>query len=253
MGLFDKMFSKKMCDLCGADMGIVKDNKLEDGAICKDCAAKLSPWFREGRTTTLAEIKEQLAYREENKAEVAKFNITRTIGSDNLKILVDDDASRFVVTSARNLEEANPDVLDFAQVTGCDLDIRERRNEERRKKEEGGFESYNPPRYRVYYDFYITIYVNHKYFNEIEFKINSYSVETTPSTGAPQHRIPNPELNNEYREYKEMGEEIIAILTDVHRQAREDAAPKAAMKCPYCGATTVPNASGCCEFCGGPL
>ena len=70
MGLFDKMFSKKMCDICGEDMGIVSDRKVEDGAICKKCSAKLSPWFREGRTTTLAEIKEQLAYREENKAEV---------------------------------------------------------------------------------------------------------------------------------------------------------------------------------------
>ena len=31
------------------------------------------------------------------------------------------------------------------------------------------------------------------------------------------------------------------------------AAPKAAVTCPYCGATTTPDASGCCEYCGGAV
>lgn len=253
MGLFDKMFSKKMCDLCGADMGIVKDNKLEDGAICKDCAAKLSPWFRDSRTTTIAGIKEQLEYREENKNAVAKFNVTRTIGGDSMKILIDEDANKFVVTSARNLQEANPDVLDFSQVTGCTLDVQDRKREEQRKDPEGKYVSYNPPRYRVYYDFFVEIHVNHPYFNEIRFKLNNYEIEITPSTGAPLNRIPNPEFNNEYKEYDQLGQEIVEIMTSVRQQGRESAAPKAAVKCPYCEATTVPDAKGCCEFCGGPL
>ena len=33
------------------------------------------------------------------------------------------------MTRARNLVEANPDVLDFADVTGCNLDIDESRTE----------------------------------------------------------------------------------------------------------------------------
>ena len=41
------------------------------------------------------------------------------------------------------------------------------------------------------------------------------------------------------------------------KQAREEAAaaaaPKAAVTCPFCGATTTPDASGCCEFCGGAV
>ena len=40
-------------------------------------------------------------------------------------------------------------------------------------------------------------------------------------------------------------------------EAREEAAaavvPKAAVTCPFCGATTTPDASGCCEFCGGAV
>lgn len=253
MGLFDKLFEKKNCAFCGAEIGLMGNRKLEDGNMCKECAAKLSPWFTERKQSTVAEIEEQLAYREANREAAARFRVTRTIGSDSKKILIDEDARKFVVTSARNLEEANPDVIDFSQVTGCDLDVQDRRNEEKKHDKEKGFVSYNPPRYRQYYDFFITIYVNHPYFDEMKFKINSYSLETTPTSGAPLFRIPDPETVSEYRQYVEMANEIIEVLTAVREQGREEAAPKAAVTCPYCGATTVPNASGCCEFCGGAV
>lgn len=37
--------------------------------------------------------------------------------------------------------------------------------------------SYNPPRYKYSYDFYMIIRVNTRYFDEIKFKLNSSSVE----------------------------------------------------------------------------
>ena len=49
MGLFDK----KICDNCGAKIGLLGKRKLEDGMICKDCAAKLSPWFSERKQRSL--------------------------------------------------------------------------------------------------------------------------------------------------------------------------------------------------------
>ena len=61
----------------------------------------------------------------------------------------------------------------------------------------------------------------------------------------------------EYRQYEEMGREIRDALLQVRQQARDEAvaaaAPKAAVTCPFCGATTMPDASGCCEFCGGAV
>ena len=61
----------------------------------------------------------------------------------------------------------------------------------------------------------------------------------------------------EYRQYETMGQEIREALLQVRQQARDvaaaAAAPKAAVTCPYCGATTTPDASGCCEFCGGAV
>ena len=49
MGLFGKLFEKKECSVCGGEIGLLGNRKLEDGNLCKDCAAKLSPWFSDRR------------------------------------------------------------------------------------------------------------------------------------------------------------------------------------------------------------
>ena len=61
------IFDKKNCDICGDKIGLLGNRKLDDGNLCKNCAAKLSPWFEERRHSTVEEIKRQLDYREENK------------------------------------------------------------------------------------------------------------------------------------------------------------------------------------------
>ena len=73
MGIFGKIFEKKICDFCGSEIGLLGNRKLEDGNMCKQCAAKLSPWFSDRRSSTVADIRKQLEYREANKLEVASF------------------------------------------------------------------------------------------------------------------------------------------------------------------------------------
>jgi len=254
MGLFGKLFDKKECSICGKEIGLLGNRKLEDGNMCKECAAKLSPWFSDRRGSTVAEIEEQLAYREENKKAVEAFNVTLSLGT-NMKVLIDEDAGKFMVTRERNYKNENPDVLDFSQVTGCQLDIEENRTEETREDKDGNEISYRPPRYFYSYDFHMVIRVNHPYFDEIRFDLNSSDVEINPHTGMSMK--PNPQMNPDYREYEEMGREIKEILTQARKQVREEAkaaaAPKAATTCPYCGATTIPDANGCCEYCGGAV
>ena len=93
----------------------------------------------------------------------------------------------------------------------------------------------------------------------MRFQINSSSVDITPPPVMRPGTTPrcNPETNVEYRNYKKLGEEIRQVLTQVRRDAREKieqaTAPKAALTCPYCGATTTPDANGCCEYCGGAV
>ena len=186
MGLFD-VFKKKECDICGGEIGLLGNRKLEDGNMCKECAAKLSPWFSDRRGSTIAEINEQLEYREANKEKVAAFRTTRTLG-ENTKVLLDEDAGLFMVTSARNLRDANPDVLALSDITGCNLDIDESEREVMREGKDGKRESYNPPRYDYYYDFYIVIQVRHPYFDEIKFKLNSSQIEIESSRMASYRR-----------------------------------------------------------------
>ena len=238
MGLFDK----KYCDICGEKIGLLGNRKLEDGNLCKDCAKKLSPWFSDRRNSTVAEIKEQLEYRERNKEDVARFHTTRTLGSST-RILLDEDAQCFIVTSSSRWRDANPDVMDFSQVTGCDSEVRETRTEIYRENSEGHRESYDPPRYDIDYDVYVTIHVNSPYFNEITFKVNDYRIEERNSV--------------EYREAERQAQQIREALTQLRETVREQAAaaaaPKTAQTCPFCGATTVPDAQGRCEYCGGAM
>ena len=261
MGLFDKKF----CDVCGEKIKFLGNRKLEDGNLCKDCASKLSPWFSERRSSTVADIKAQLAYREENKAAVSAFHTTRTLGRYT-KVLLDEDARRFMVAKTGNISSENPDVLDYSQVTGCDLDIDENRHELTRKDNEGKSVSYNPPRYEYSYDFYVHIFVNHPYFDEIRFNLNNGSVNTgeraMAGAAAGWHVNTAGGIRtgvgvNEYYELVNLGNEIKEALTAARQEVRDEVAaanaPKTAVVCPLCGATTIPDAKGCCEYCGGAI
>ena len=113
MGLFGKIFEKKSCDICGGEIGLLGNRKLEDGNLCKECAKKLSPFFSERRRSTVEQIREQLDYREANKDRVAGFNTTRTLRGDT-KVLLDEDAQCFNPSPPRRGGgDANPDVMDF--------------------------------------------------------------------------------------------------------------------------------------------
>ena len=238
MGLFDKKF----CDICGGKIGLLGNRKLDDGNMCKDCAALLSPFMTDRKKTSVADIKEHLAYREANKELVAAFNVTKTLGK-NTKVLLDEDAHKFMVTSAQRWQSANPDVMEFSQVSGCQTEIKELRSEIKKDGPDGKKISYTPPRYDIDYDFHITIHVNAPWFSAINFKVNSSAIKERTSV--------------EYRETERIAKEIKEALTEVRQDVRdgiiEANTPKQAVTCSLCGATTMPDANMRCEYCGGAL
>ena len=181
MGLFDK----KYCDICGEKIGLLGNRKLEDGNLCKDCAKQLSPWFSDRRRSTVEDIKRQLAYREENRSKASQFRTTRSYGED-WKVLLDEEHRWFTVTRARDLADANPDILDYTALTGCRVDIDESRTEQKREGPDGKEVSYNPPRYEYSYDFEVIISVNNPYFDEMKFRLNNSSVYIEPQNTMQQ-------------------------------------------------------------------
>lgn len=61
----------------------------------------------------------------------------------------------------------------------------------------------------------------------------------------------------EYREAKRQATEVRDALAQLRQETRDSVvaakAPKTAVTCPFCGATTIPDASGRCEYCGGAI
>lgn len=228
MGLFDK----KYCDFCGEKLGLFGHTTLQDGRICKDCASKLSRWWSIGKKTSMADIHEHLYYREDNKAKVAEFRITKSLG-DYTKVLVDEDARRVMITSSNDITKANPDVFELADITAARWDVEESKSEITYKTDKSAFTSYDPKRYEYKYNFYITAYVKNPYFDTINFKVNSNYVSISPYAehearlaeyrelqlkhmGAKpvtgDYYTPNTEENEDYQAYKAMCEEIVALL-----------------------------------------
>ena len=132
----------------------------------------------------------------------------------------------------KDLEKANPDVLDFSQVTGCDLDIRESKHEVYRKvrDSEGNTrnESYSPRRYLWSYDFIMNITVNHPYIEEIQFDLSggyfrvessggfslfgSWSDDSNAEGSIDPPGRADREANHDYMRYEQWAREIRQIL-----------------------------------------
>jgi len=274
MGFFKKLFEKKECAICGGEIGLLGNRKLEDGNMCKNCAAKLSPWFSDRRESSVAQIEAQLQYREENQAKLNDLHVSRTIG-EYYKVFVEEVngvPERFVVCRDNDYREANADIIRFQDVSSCTIDIKEHKDELEYRNDQNELVSYDPPRYRYQYDFYVELAIeNNPYFSEIEFKLNRDSVDIETEdfarkarTGIGQFLLNmvefDPENYAEYREYKKMCDELETIFergkngtadageADSPAPAPEQDAQSKPKFCPECGAPV--SGGKFCEHCG---
>lgn len=273
MGLFDK----KYCDICGQRIRFLGNRKLEDGNLCKDCESKLSPWFSDRRRSTVQNIRDQLAYREENREKAARFHASRSLGENN-RLLIDDEKKQFVLLPGGQSMEDNPDVVYLDDVTDCQVDVEHSKIEQKTKDAEGKPVSYDPPRHTHSYRFYLQVRVNHPWFDEMRFRVNRSNVEIvtglpkeTPMSAAvqwvssltgltapqaPVSQEPDTAHDEDYQKFAKMAESMRQALLQLPGEEAETpppAAPQAYTEkvfCPCCSATAVPDANGCCPYCG---
>ncbi len=192
MGLFDK----KQCAICGKSVGMLGSRKVEDGTICTDCVKKLSPFFSERKKSTVAEIKAQIDYREQNRQNLNSFNPTRTFGNGT-KVYLDDNQRKFVVSRRSDFRAENADIIDISQVSNVRYEVEEHRDEIYMDTEDGS-RSYNPPRYEYEYEITVYINVNSPYFSEIEFELTD--------------RRPDSRYTDEFRRCEQMANELVMAL-----------------------------------------
>ena len=193
MGLFEKKF----CDICGGKVGMLTFSKLEDGNVCANCKKKLSPFFTDRKKSTVSEIKAQIEYREQNRQNLDRFNVTRSFGR-RTKIHIDDNQGKFVVSKKSDFREENADIIDISQVSNVRYDVEEHRSEIYRRTSDGQRISYNPPRYEESYEFTIQINVSSPYFNEIKFELTD--------------NRPDSRYTDAYRQYEQEANEIVNAL-----------------------------------------
>lgn len=230
MGLFDKIFEKKACDICGKEVGLLGNRKLEDGNMCKDCTKLLSPWFEERRHSTVDEIRGQLKIREENKKLLnVFFKSSKTYGDDDKMHVMYYNGTPccFVVAKTNNYIEENADIITFDKVISCTLDIKDSRTEVKYTNSQNERVSYNPPRYEYRYEFYVVLGITgFSYIDEIRFKLNKRTVkfETDSLLNSVNSNLGRkvmaglnmdipPAYNAEYQRYRDMYKDIETEVT----------------------------------------
>ena len=268
MGFFGKLFDKKECSICGGEIGLLGNRKLEDGNCCKECAKKLSPWFDDRRHSTVDQIKQQLAYREENREALALFRPTVAYGERyTLRAeLVNGVPTRFVVERTDNYKEENADIINFRDVTSFDIDVNEHDRELKRRNSQGDMVSYVPPRYEYSYNFYAEIYLNHPYINKIRFEINrdTINLETIERRSGLGINLFgsgfDPSLYPEYRHYRnecdEMEELFRAGMQGMalagHAPVSQPVVQTAPVQQPVAAPAPAPAGPKFCPNCGAP-
>ena len=227
------LFSKKKCDICGADIGLLSNKKLKDGNMCKDCSKKLSVWFDEAKHSTVEDIKSQLSAREENRKKLESFETTYAFGEFGC-ILIDEKNKQFValadtsdgfmkscktVTSIDQIIDKNPDIISFSQIENVDIDIIETSFEEKQTVN-GEQVSYNPKHITYMESFALKIEVNHPYVKFIYIQLENGAVQipcdeprrlstaqqkvATWLLDLPEARIENQEKAYTHNSFKDM-------------------------------------------------
>ncbi len=274
MGLFSKLFEKKECSICGGEIGLLGNRKLEDGNCCKQCAKKLSYWFDDRRHSTVEQIKAQLQYREENAVALNTFRPTLAFGeNETLRVeLANGVPVRFVVERTDSYKEENADLVNFRDVMSFNIDVQESDRELKRQNSQGEEVSYNPPRFEYSYDFEAQIRVNHPYFDEISFQLNGQTIvlETVESASRFGGRSAgfDPMLYPEYRSFRAKCEELEEVFRAgmqgmalqgfapaaqpvVQAAPVQESAPAGPKFCPNCGAPA--DGGKFCQSCGSRL
>ena len=139
-------------------------------------------------------------------------------------------------------EQNNPDIVPLSAITSCRLEIDERREEEEYTDQDGETRSYVPPKYTYSYDYKIKLSVNTPWFDDMDFQLNTFSVEDRERA--------------KMMKYEQFGNQIVSALTGVpapvYGGMMNQGYPQQGSGDSWvCGCGAV-NTGRFCEYCGTP-
>lgn len=113
------LFTKKKCPVCGNDLKGLK-TKIKDGIkICGDCSSKIDIDLNMLTCQTIDNIKEHLAYREENQLIFNEFQPTRELIVNHVYFRVDDNKKQWYFTFSKNAN--NPTIYSFNDIIDYEI------------------------------------------------------------------------------------------------------------------------------------
>jgi hypothetical protein len=234
------LFKTGECCICGKDVGVLGKIKIADGLLCSACSRKMSPFMTGKKKFSAAEVKEHLAYREENKKALASFHPDFESGN-GMKVIADTKNGKFIVCDDDDWRKENPDLLTRIMLRDAVVEVVKNENEVKKQLDDGTYESYEPKRYEYEYAFNMHMTVNHPWFKEIDFELSDPSAR------------PTAEDDPAFRELAYMGKEIQHVLLPGRYPAPEapaaEPAPKDGEWTCECGQV---NNSNFCSACGKP-
>ncbi|NLA81729.1 MAG: DUF4428 domain-containing protein [Clostridiaceae bacterium] len=241
------LFDRKSCDVCGGKTGIMGGKKVKDGRLCSDCAKKQSPYLTSRKNFTVEEMKAHLDDRAANQETINAFEPTRTIGS-NLKLYLDDSRGLWFLTKSRRYQDSNPDVFSADQILGARVDIEKGTRVETLERavpaKDGKPAVPAKTKEVTYHNFYVMIDVSHPWVNQMRLQVNNSSVEGG---------IYQPDYKEADRDANEIVDTLLAMRDGTLADKEAMAKPKQKVTCPHCGATTMPDENGACEYCMGAI
>ena len=240
-------FDKKHCHVCGKKVGFFTREDIEDGVICDSCAEKLSPLGQSPEVMNVEEVVNQLKYREKNRERVRRFhpNFKYDTNARQMRVLIDEADETFMITDREDDEFRlfYPDVIDLADIEKCEFTYH--------TDDVYGYFGDDSP-YIYEYDFYLEIFLNHPYLDEIKLPLNNDS----EFIRHPILEKFNPKNFPQCHRYMDMANELIHALVgeaaeDVYTD--ENGNQFKLVTCPWCDSRCAMTRDGRCPNCGGNL
>ena len=117
MALFGK---KEVCPICGSAMKGLFHVKLKDGkALCKDCTQKTFLDSEMFPFMTSEDVKEHLAYRENNRQKHNSFTPNRQISAAFGTVQIDDSKNLWSYSVDKKMD--NPPIFSFSDIVDYEL------------------------------------------------------------------------------------------------------------------------------------
>lgn len=275
MGFLDRVFEKKICNVCGAPIDYFQNKKLQNGNCCKKCLSELSPWFSNLKASTVENIRYQLYCRKQNYEKLNAFNPTKVMGTE-YKVLVDETKREFAVAKNGNYLQCKADIINCSDINRCTVDIIEHKKEVEYIDSNGEIHSFVPPYFAYSYDLFVEIGVTISYINVIRFKINPSPIDngqeevinigqngiinkfkdkmyTNRSYNGKTSNLEEVRASTSYKKYDSIANEIKDCLLYYKNQQMEiKNAEMSIIHCHWCNSKILKNSTSC-NHCGGPI